>query len=237
MTSFVGEARPEASDEAIVERIVAAVMEHKLPPGAKLAENALCEAFGVNRTQIRRILVVLGERGVVTLHPNRGAFVWRPSAEEAREVFSARRVVETAIVRGAAEGVGAEGVGRLREIVAAGEAAVHRADEREAIRLSGQFHIAIAEIAGNMVLTRFLEDLVARTSLIIAFYGARTQACADCDHDEIIAALNARDAERAGVLMERHLQRIEDELDIRESVERPLDIRELFSAPSAALAD
>lgn len=222
--------RGAASDDAIVERIVAAVMGHKLPPGAKLAENALCEAFNANRTQIRRILVVLGERGVVTLHPNRGAFVWSPSAEEAREVFAARRVVERAVIESAAATIDAAGLARLRDLVAAGEAAAHRADERESIRLSGQFHIEIAEIAGNAVLTRFLEDLVARTSLIIAFYGARTQTCSHSDHDDLINALAAGDVARAGELMEGHLRRIESGLDIREAAERPLDIRELFSA-------
>ncbi len=229
MTLSEGVVRRATSDEAIVERIVAAVMEHKLPPGAKLAENALCEAFSASRTQIRRILVVLGERGVVTLHPNRGAFVWSPSAEEARDVFAARRVVERAAVERAAATINARVLARLRALVAAGAAAAHRADEREAIRLSGQFHIEIAEIAGNAVLTRFLEDLVARTSLIIAFYGATTQTCSDSDHDDLITALAAPNVARAGELMENHLKRIEAGLDIREMVERPLDIRELFS--------
>ena len=220
--------RHAPSDEAIVERIVAAVMEHKLPPGAKLAESALCQAFDVQRTQIRRILVVLGERGVVTLHPHRGAFVWRPSAEEAREVFSARRVIERAGIESAAATIDAAGVARLRELVAAGETAAHGANEREAIRLSGQFHIEIADIAGNAVLRRFLEDLVARTSLIIAFYGATTQACSHSDHDDLIAALAAGEAARAGDLMAAHLRRIEAGLDIREAGEPPLDIREVF---------
>ena len=55
--------RPLA-DSAIVERVFAAVMEHKLRPGAKLAENVLCEAFKTSRAQIRRVLVVLASRGV-----------------------------------------------------------------------------------------------------------------------------------------------------------------------------
>lgn len=222
--------RQAASDIVIVERIVGAVMEHKLPPGAKLAENALCAAFQASRTQVRRILVILGERGVVTLHPNRGAFVWSPSADEAREVFAARRVIERALVESAAANIDDRALDRLREIVTAGAAAAARADERELIRLSGQFHIEIAEIAGNTVLTRFLEDLVARTSLIIAFYGAKTQqTCSDSDHDELITTLTARDVVRAGELMERHLRHIEAGLDIRESDERPLDIRGVFA--------
>jgi len=68
-----------------------------------------------------------------------------------------------------------------------------------------------------------LEDLVARTSLIIAFYGVRTQhACPDLEHEDLSAA-------RAGELMERHLHHIEAELVVREAVETPLDIRKVLS--------
>jgi len=76
--ALVADAANQAlSDAGVVERIVAAVMEQKLPPGAKLPEGPLCAAFECSRTQIRRVLVVLAERGVVTLHMNRGAFVKR----------------------------------------------------------------------------------------------------------------------------------------------------------------
>ena len=75
-----------------------------------------------------------------------------------------------------------------------------------------------------------MEDLVARTSLIIAFYGVRTQhACSDSEHEDLIEALAARSAARAGELMERNLHHIEAELDIREAVETPLDIRKVLS--------
>src|SRR5271166_5818985 len=75
MALTADELGPPLSDSAIVEKIVAAVMEQKLSAGAKLPEAALCDAFDCSRSQIRRFLVVLAERGVVTLHANRGAYV------------------------------------------------------------------------------------------------------------------------------------------------------------------
>ncbi|MBV8698420.1 MAG: GntR family transcriptional regulator, partial [Bradyrhizobium sp.] len=163
--------RPLA-DNVIVERVFAAVMEHKLPPGAKLAENALCEAFEASRAQIRRVLVVLAGRSVVTLHPNRGAYVSSPSASEAREVFEARRAIERSVVLSAATAIDERTLAELRANSRAGAAAEARGERSESIRLSGQFHIRLAEIAGNSVLTRYLEELVARTSLIIGLYGS-----------------------------------------------------------------
>jgi Bacterial regulatory proteins, gntR family len=84
-----GDLRAPPSDGAIFDRIVAAVLEQKLASGAKLPEAALCDAYDCSRSQIRRVLVVLAERGVVTLHANRGAFV--PSRAQRRPVMCSGR--------------------------------------------------------------------------------------------------------------------------------------------------
>ncbi len=76
MALTADELGPPLSDAAIVEKIVYAVMEQKLSAGAKLPEAALCDAFDCSRSQIRRILVVLADRGVVTLQADR--FAARP---------------------------------------------------------------------------------------------------------------------------------------------------------------
>ena len=85
--------------DAIYERILAAVMEHRLIPGTKLVEEKLASVFHVNRTRIREVLSRLAYEGVVTTIPNRGAFVASPSVEEARHIFQARRIMEPALIR------------------------------------------------------------------------------------------------------------------------------------------
>src|SRR6516164_8947043 len=114
MALTADEVRKPLSDAAIVERIVAAVMEQRLPAGAKLPENALCDAFRCSRTQIRRILVVLAERGVVALQANRGAFVSSPDSAEAHEVFDARRAIERSIALSAASRIDRRAIKDLR---------------------------------------------------------------------------------------------------------------------------
>ena len=90
------------SEEEIVDRVFEAVVEQRLPPGTKLSEAALCEAFGVGRMRVRRSLLLLASREVVVLQANRGAFVASPTAEQAREVFEARLMVEPSLARLAA---------------------------------------------------------------------------------------------------------------------------------------
>jgi DNA-binding GntR family transcriptional regulator len=220
-----------AADNQVVERIFAAVMERRLRPGAKLSENILCDAFGVSRTQVRRIFVVLAERGIVTLHPNRGAFVASPSPEEARDVFEARRTIERSVVADAARRITREQVDELRSYVMRGAAAAANDNRREAVRLSGEFHIKLASVAGNPVIVRFVEELVARTSLIIALFGLRQSfSCSEQEHNGLLEALSAQDAIRAAALMDHHLKHIEYELDIRNSDPEPADIRQILTS-------
>jgi DNA-binding GntR family transcriptional regulator len=235
--TLIDDVFPPLSDAAIVDRVVAAVMEQRLAAGAKLPEAPLCEAFDCSRTQIRRVLIVLAERGVVTLHANRGAFVASPDAEEARNVFEARRAIERSIVLAAASRIGAATVEELRQNVNAGGAAEAHGHRSESIRLSGQFHLRLAETAGNAVLTRFLEDLVARTSLIIGLYGSRaTRSCSEEEHEALLAALAEGDGPRAADLMDRHLAHLQHLLDIQDAVEKHADIRNVFAKSSGGAA-
>lgn len=221
--------RLAASEEQIVERIFTAVMERRLRPGAKLAENALCDVFNVSRARIRRVLIMLAERGIVILHPNRGAFVASPTPDEARYVFQARRTIERSIVQGAAQRIIKNEVDALRAHVAREAEAAASGDRREAIRLSGEFHIRLAELAGNPVIARFLAELVARSSLIIALFGSRQLfSCSEAEHRELLDALGQGDAERAAQLMDNHLGHLERELDIHDAPTETADIRRIL---------
>src|SRR5207253_4399225 len=83
---------------AVYERIWTAIIDHSLPPETRLVEKHLCEIFGMGRTRLRQVLQRLAHERVVTLMPNRGAMVSKPSVREAREVFAARRILEASIV-------------------------------------------------------------------------------------------------------------------------------------------
>lgn len=52
------------------DRMVSAILDHRLPPGTKLVEDKLAAAFGVSRTRVRPVLVRLANEQVVTLTPN-----------------------------------------------------------------------------------------------------------------------------------------------------------------------
>lgn len=219
----------ELGEEEIVGRIFEAIIDQRLPPGTKLSEAALCEAFGVGRMRIRQSLLLLSSRQVVELLPNRGAFVASPTAEQAREVFEARLMIEPNAARLAVERATEADLAVLRQHLDM-EHGAHRSNKRrESIRLSGHFHVLVAEIAGNSVALRMVKELVTRTSLIIGLFGSPgVSNCRDEDHDEIFQAFQLRDGDSASELMRRHLTHIQEHLELGRPGDAPSDLVALF---------
>ncbi len=217
-------------EESIVERIFSAVVARRLPPGTKLSESDLCEAFGVGRMHIRRSLLLLSSRGIVDLQPNRGAYVASPTAQQAREVFEARMTLEPSITRLAVERASARDIAELSVHLQMEHDAIHNGNRDEAIRLSGHFHIMLAQIARNAVMLRMMKELVTRTSLIIGIFGKPTMAsCRDDDHERMLSAFKARDGEAARDLMAKHLLEIESSLDLDIKKNGAVDLVSLFA--------
>jgi DNA-binding GntR family transcriptional regulator len=221
--------RENVQDE-IYEKIFVAILEHRLPPGTKLAEERLAEIFGVSRARIREVLARLAHEQTVELFPQRGAFVAKPTIQQAMDVFEARRLIEPAVVRRLVENLSPERVARLRQHQALEQDARRRGDKRSIVRLSGEFHALIAELAGNSALARQMRELTTLTCLIIFLYDAPTAStCLADEHSEIVEAIGHRDVARAEALMLAHLDHIESSLRLEPGTEE-VDLEAIFKA-------
>lgn len=197
-------------ENLIVDAVLNAISEQRLPAGTKLGEQTLSELFNCNRANVRRALASLAAKQVVELRPNRGAFVATPSAQEAREVFQARRAIERTIARQAVARVTDDDIAYLRANIAAETEARIRKDKPTELRLSQQFHMYLAQLSGNRVLERFLAELTMRSTLILGMYPGEGHSCANCDdHVGIVDALTARDEELLLRLTDEHLRHLE----------------------------
>ncbi|KVP56391.1 GntR family transcriptional regulator [Burkholderia ubonensis] len=214
--------------EAIAERIRTAILEHRLAPGAKLTEAQLCDVFGVKRGTIRQALALLATDRLVDLEPNRGAFVASPTLQDVHEVFEMRRIIELAVVERLATGPGAKRLKGVAALIDKERKAFERRDVPAWIRLSGEFHTALAALMGNATLSACLDGLVARSTLMSALYESHGRSpCSFDDHGAILVALEAGDAKRAAELMAHHLQHVGLKM-----LDRPapgaVDLREVF---------
>lgn len=225
---------PRPLDEMVYGAVYDAILEHRLPPGTKLPEDSLAEAFGVSRTVVRRALSRLGQDNVVELRPNRGAVVASPTVEEARDVFATRRLLERAVIEGLTGPVAERDLEGLRTMVAEEGEAYRRGDRRTWIRLSGEFHLRLADLGGNKVIADFLKELVSRTSLIIAVYETPGQAaCGFADHLALLDAIAAGKGAVAAALMETHLRDCETRLNLDQHG-GSVNLSEVFGAPGEA---
>ena len=172
-----------------------------------------------NRTQLEAVsvptLVLSGGRDQVT-PPHMG------------------RLLEDGIVAEAARKCTTLHADALTDIVTREHSCIHAGETSGAIRLSGDFHLMLADIAGNRPLRELLRQLVAQTSLAIARYvPPGSGMCDDDDHDRLLAAISSRDAELSREIMHAHLTECERCLML-ENPEGSSDLHAVFADVVAA---
>jgi len=218
-----------AIDLRIYRAVVNAVMSHRLPPGTRLGEADFCELYQVSRTTVRKALQRLAHDHIIELRPNRGAVVASPSPREARDIFAARRALEREVVPLVIRNATPASLRAIREALDAEEAARKKGDRAAWIRLGGEFHLLLAELAGNAVLQRFLTELVLRCSLIIALYETPgAPMCGNHEHSDLLALIEQGKTEQACALIDHHLVEIESRLYLGEQ-ERKVNLAQALA--------
>lgn len=214
-----------------VQRIMAAlstaVAQHKLKPGQRLVEAQIVSALQANRNHVQTALQRLALQHIVKIEPNRGAMVAKPSEAEAKEVFAARRVIERGIVEGISSELMADHWHEILAHIEREHAAVHTDDRREIVDALCDFHRLLARLCGNTVLMEMFDNLMVRSSLIVALY--QRNDVPTCQHDEhlqLIEALKSGDTSLAVSVMLAHLDHLEAELDLSRHKEQELDLSE-----------
>jgi DNA-binding GntR family transcriptional regulator len=215
--------------DAIYRRILTAVMEHRLIPGTKLVEEKLAGVFKVNRTQIRKVLARLTHEGIVTTIPNRGAYIASPSVQDARHIFQARRILEPALIHTLVARADKDDFRRLHAHVAKERAARDKGDKHAVIRLSGEFHLLIAEMVGSPPLTKLMRELASLTCLIILLFDSpNVPACPNHEHTEIVDLMQKGDLTAAIAAAIGHLDHIEATLDLSLPEDTEVDLSAIF---------
>lgn len=212
--------------EDTLARLRAAIEQGRLPPGVRLPEEKLARALDASRARVREVLALLANERLVDLQANRGAFVARPTIEEARHICEARLMAERTMARLASERATPQDLKAMRELLKQERAAWDSDDVRRAVTLSRNFHRAIADAAGNPVLADILTSLLSRSALTQAVYAARGAAGCLCnDHVALLDAIAAGDGDRAESVMAVHVQNMIDRLDL-EPLSQDVDIED-----------
>jgi DNA-binding GntR family transcriptional regulator len=151
--------------EKVADVLRTQVADGGLRPGAQLVEQELTAAYGVSRGTLREAFqVLLGERLLVRA-PHRGVFVRRLDADDVRDIYAARRLVECAALATPVDGAG---VHQMREAVADGRRAARTGDWQAVATADVHFHVGVTSCAGSARVDRAVRGLFAELRLAFA---------------------------------------------------------------------
>lgn len=216
-----------ASAESIAQDIATAIVEKRLPPGTWLREEALGRVYAVSRTKIRAALLMLTKDKLVETIPDKGSFVSRPSVQEAREIFSVRRLLESEVVSLFVARATPKDYRALEQHIQVERSAL-KATTAGSMRekLLGDFHVALADLAGHKVLAELVRELVARSSLIAMLYQSTNDPqCSSDEHAQFLRVCRSGKVDTAVAEMVAHLNRVEASLRLEpDQPDRQLDL-------------
>ncbi|MEU0145076.1 GntR family transcriptional regulator [Streptomyces sp. NPDC006288] len=199
--------RPGPLRERVYEALLELITTRALKPGRHLVESELAGQLGVSRQPVREALQRLNTEGWVDLRPAQGAFVHEPTEDEADQLLSVRTLLEAEAARLAAANSGRPGIEALEELCSRGERAVAADDVDLAVATNAAFHAKVMELAGNVVLAELAGQVDRRVRWYYTPVARRRGTRSWTEHRALIAAIAARDEQRATEVMRAHTER------------------------------
>ncbi|WP_235867026.1 GntR family transcriptional regulator [Roseibium marinum] len=218
-------------DEMVYDRLSNALMEGKLRAGTKLAEHKLADALGVSRERVRKALHRLAADRRIDIIPNRGARVPSPSAEEIRAVYQAHRTLEAGVLLQLGTSLSEAMLTSLEQHLHKERDAARANDRALSVRLSGEFHILLVDALDNAELSRFIRDLLSRSSIMVSLYEhSGHSACGVDEHAAIVEALRKGDPMSAVALSRDHFTHVQERLDFPAADSAPVNFQDIFQS-------
>ena len=201
---------PEDSKPGVTAALRAAILAGEYAPKQRLVEVDLCERFGTSRFVLRAALQELAAQGLVEFQRNRGARIREVSLPEAIEITEIRTLLEGLLAARAAERVTTSESAALRQVVKDMRTAVGTSELLAYSELNGRLHSLIRDLADHQTASRLLRQLREQTlrhQFSLSLVPGRP-AVSLPQHEAIVAAIVARDPERAEQAMQSHLQSV-----------------------------
>lgn len=183
------------------------ILSGKYKKNEELKETAIGQELGVSRTPVREALRQLELEGLVTIIPNKGAYVVGFSTEDLHDIYEIRSVLEGLCARKAALRSTSRQVEALEEIMCLSDFHLQRGHYDQLVELDNRFHQQLYEASQSRILAHVLGDYhhyVERVRKVTMAVPKRSGESNE-EHRSILAAIEARDGERAEQLAHRHI--------------------------------
>ena len=191
--------------DQVLDRIRDLIIEGEYRPGSRLYIEEVADQLNVSPTPVREALRQLETEGLVASRPHRGVVVTDWSFERIYETHLIRRVLEKLAAELATPRITDEDLDTLERLQAETTTSLEQLDYRRVRRLHREFHGVLYRAAEAPQLTTFLQMLWARLPFDSIGSVPRLLERSLEGHADLLEALRARDAVRAGQSMEQHM--------------------------------
>lgn len=207
----------QSSENTIYQRLKNAIIKGYIKQGTKLVETTLAKQMQVSRTPIRGAIRRLTYDGFAVYEANKGACVIKPTLQEIKETFFVRQQLEKTAARLATEYITPEQIQELQHYCQEEILSFENRDIEEFHRINDALHLLIAQVSGNTVLRRYIEELLNRTKIYLILYDPFQTTPLNPsikEHQRVIDALQAKDPAAAEKAMELHMLSSYESLEI-----------------------
>jgi DNA-binding GntR family transcriptional regulator len=205
--------RPLAGRPTTAERTVHLILQQRildgvLRPGERIDLDAIAHELAVSRTPVRTALRQLESEGLVTIYPHRAVMVSELSADDLEQMYAVRVHLETLAAQTAIPNMTEADIAEMRRVQHELGQVVDEANPASFAEKDRAFHLALYRAANNKFLSRLIDDLRKASLRFLTVYASVERlSTAVGEHDEIIAAAEARDADRVVSLIQQNLER------------------------------
>lgn len=190
--------------DAVAEWLRTEILSGKLASGSPLLQDEIAQRLNVSPTPVREAFRELEAEGLIVSRPHRGVVVSERDYEDQKAVYEIRTLIETHITRRTAKTLSDRALEDLAGLVKQSEQALRTADLQSTRDANGRFHDVIMSQAGSRVYADLARSLISQSRYYLPLSRARMLEVAHA-HRAILRALEARNAEAAATLMERHM--------------------------------
>ena len=207
------------SRDSIYKLIKNKIIRRELFPNSQIVESQLSKETGISRTPVREAIKRLNYEGIVTIIPNRGAFVSNPTINEIRDVYECKKVLESAAIRLACTNINDEEISKLDELLKVGIEAHENKDFCKFMENNKEFHMTIVRASKNMVYEKYVYELTEKSNVYLIFYDrfmftSVNDSEAIKGHIRMLDSLKANDVNGCVEAIEMHNQVTLDQLSL-----------------------
>ena len=183
------------------------ILSGKYAPEEELKEKTIGEELGVSRTPVREALRQLELEGLVTIIPNKGAYVVGISQKDIRDIYEIRSRLEGLCAKWAAENITKEQLDELEENIYLSDFHVAKGNSEQVLELDNRFHEILYSASGSKEIRHILVDFhhyLQRVRKVTLAENERAVK-SNGEHRKIVEALKLHDAELAEKLANEHI--------------------------------